>query len=72
VLNREIPFRKIMKLIRFRLSEIEQWIETSGKFPQANDDNASEDELFADDEAVETTGCADENNLNVAETGETF
>ena len=34
VLNDDIPYRKIMKVIRFRLSEIERWIETSGKFPK--------------------------------------
>ena len=34
VLNEDIPFHKIMKVIRFRLSEIERWIETSGKFPK--------------------------------------
>jgi excisionase family DNA binding protein len=28
VLNRNIPFRKIMKSIRFRLSEIEVWVES--------------------------------------------
>jgi excisionase family DNA binding protein len=55
VLNREIPYHKVMKLIRFRLSEIEQWIETNGKFPQANDDEALEDELFGEDEAGETS-----------------
>jgi excisionase family DNA binding protein len=34
VLNENIPYRKIMKVIRFRLSEIERWIETGGKFPR--------------------------------------
>jgi len=27
VLNREIPFCKIKKVIRFRLSEIERWVD---------------------------------------------
>jgi excisionase family DNA binding protein len=31
VLNREVPFHKIKKVIRFRLSEIEQWVESGGK-----------------------------------------
>ena len=30
VFNREIPFHKIKKVIRFRLSEIEQWIDKGG------------------------------------------
>ena len=31
VLNRAVPFRKIKKVIRFRLSEVETWID-SGNF----------------------------------------
>jgi excisionase family DNA binding protein len=31
VLNREVPFHKIKKVIRFRLSEIEQWVDGGGK-----------------------------------------
>jgi excisionase family DNA binding protein len=30
VLNREIPFHKIKKVIRFRLSEIEKWVDGGG------------------------------------------
>jgi excisionase family DNA binding protein len=30
VLNREIPFHKIKKVIRFRLSEIEKWVDDGG------------------------------------------
>jgi excisionase family DNA binding protein len=33
VLNREIPFHKIHKTIRFRLSEIEKWVDWSGGLP---------------------------------------
>jgi excisionase family DNA binding protein len=52
VLNREIPFCKIKKVIRFRLSEIENWVDNSGVLIQekgtidANDD----DGLFAGNE----------------------
>jgi len=53
VLNGDIPYHKIMKIIRFRVSEIEKWIETSGKFPQANDDGGHDGDLFAEDEAGE-------------------
>jgi excisionase family DNA binding protein len=31
VLKREVPFHKIKKVIRFRLSEIEQWVDGGGK-----------------------------------------
>jgi excisionase family DNA binding protein len=30
VMNREIPFHKIKKVIRFRLSEIEKWVDGGG------------------------------------------
>ena len=30
VLNREIPYQKIRKVIRFRLSEIERWVDAGG------------------------------------------
>jgi excisionase family DNA binding protein len=30
VMNREIPFHKIKKVIRFRLSELERWIDGGG------------------------------------------
>ena len=49
VLNREIPYRKIMKVIRFRVSEIEEWINTSGKFCPVCDESQEAD-LFEDTE----------------------
>ena len=42
LLNREIPFHKIKKVIRFRLSEIERWIENGAEIP------CSENDLEAD------------------------
>ena len=30
VLNRELPFHKIKKVIRFRISEIEKWVDNNG------------------------------------------
>ena len=32
VLNREIPYHKIKKVIRFRVSEIEKWIDDGGGY----------------------------------------
>ena len=51
VLNREIPFRKIKKVIRFRLSEIEQWIENGAEIPGS--ESELEADLFAETEAEE-------------------
>jgi len=44
VLNKDIPYRKIHKLIRFRLSEIERWIESGCKLPLLNDKSDSVDD----------------------------
>jgi PTS system nitrogen regulatory IIA component len=53
VLNCEIPFHKVKKVIRFRLSEIEKWIdEGGGKRPDVPDDSR-EGDLFADTECGE-------------------
>jgi excisionase family DNA binding protein len=54
VLNREIPYHKIMKLIRFRISEIEEWVNTSGKFCLITDE-AQDGELFEETKTGEET-----------------
>jgi excisionase family DNA binding protein len=58
VLNREIPFHKIKKVIRFRVSEIEKWIDTGGMKLTAEDSEDAEGGLFQDavspDELTET------------------
>ena len=53
VLNNEIPYHKIMKIIRFRISEIEEWINTSGKFNPVHDGEAQDGELFEETETQE-------------------
>ena len=63
VLNREIPFRKIKKVIRFRLSEIEQWIENGAEIPGSEIE--LEADLFAETEAEEN------GELETEESGET-
>ncbi|MDR0474149.1 MAG: helix-turn-helix domain-containing protein [Treponema sp.] len=57
VLNREIPFHKIKKVIRFRLSEIERWIENgrSSLLAQGKQENGLFEEL-----ADEETGAEQE------------
>jgi hypothetical protein len=42
VLKREVPFHKIKKVIRFRLSEIEQWVDGGGKGIVAAADETAE------------------------------
>ncbi|MDR0760698.1 MAG: helix-turn-helix domain-containing protein [Treponema sp.] len=47
VLNREIPYHKIKKVIRFKPSEVERWIENGGLDSSAKGDNEPEGDLFA-------------------------
>jgi excisionase family DNA binding protein len=51
VLNREIPCHKIKKVIRFKPSEVERWIESGGLDSSAKGDNKLGDDLFAGVEA---------------------
>jgi len=53
VLNNEIPYHKIIKIVRFRISEIEGWINAGGKYNPANDSEAQGGELFEDAETQE-------------------
>jgi len=55
VLNREIPFCKIKKVIRFRLSDIEKWIEGGAMVPAVGGIEGQDGELF---EEAETGGEA--------------
>ena len=52
VLNEDIPYRKIHKVIRFRLSEVERWIESGGKLPLVNEE-AGEGAAGADGAGLE-------------------
>ena len=58
VLNREIPFCKIKKVIRFRLSEIERWIDGGAKVPDATGNVMPEDGLFAGEATDGSAGQA--------------
>jgi len=69
VLNHDIPYHKIMKIIRFRVSEIEQWIETNGKNPQGNEGEEQDGDLFAEDEAGNDREGEDEKEIEAEETG---
>ena len=55
VLNQDIPYHKIMKFIRFRLSEVERWIESGGKLSLLNDE-AGEGAAGADGAALAGSG----------------
>ena len=63
VLNREIPFHKIHKVIRFRVSEIEKWIDGGGVNNTSTENDGIEGGLFGEDEGLENEG------LGAAETG---
>ena len=43
VLNREIPYHKIKKVIRFRVSEIEKWVDNGGINKTASNSVSAED-----------------------------
>jgi excisionase family DNA binding protein len=70
VMKREIPFHKVKKVIRFRLSEIDAWVNRGGPDCAGLSESDRHGDLFADDmsgetgEAAETTGAG-------AEAGET-
>jgi excisionase family DNA binding protein len=60
VLNREIPYHKIKKVIRFRLSEVETWVDRGGgKSPDCPDDNR-EEYLFTELESEQTAETGEE------------
>jgi excisionase family DNA binding protein len=46
VLKREIPYYKIKKVIRFKPSEVERWIESGGLKSSAGGDSELEGDLF--------------------------
>jgi excisionase family DNA binding protein len=71
VLNREIPFHKIKKVIRFRLSEIEEWIDGGGLDGRvtSGSENDQDGDLFAGVEAAETGGADGETGEVAAEAG---
>ena len=55
VLNREIPYCKIKKVVRFRLSEIESWVENRAMVPADTGKEEQDGCLF--DEEENTAGC---------------
>ena len=46
VLNKEIPYCKIKKVVRFRLSEIERWVNAGGNNPVAGGPEEQGGDLF--------------------------
>jgi len=58
VLNREIPFCKIKKVIRFRLSEIEKWIDGGAMAPAITGIEEQGGDLLSEAEGSETGGVA--------------
>jgi excisionase family DNA binding protein len=55
ILNKSIPYRKVQKSVRFRLSEIERWIDRGGGGCHRYKNDEREGDLFAGVE-VERTG----------------
>jgi excisionase family DNA binding protein len=62
VLNREIPFHKVKKVIRFRFSEIEKWIDGGGLGGgvKPGPEDGRENDLFACPDAAEAGAAGTE------------
>jgi excisionase family DNA binding protein len=54
VMNKEIPYLKIKKVIRFRPADIDKWAENGGRHRAAKEDRNVEGDLFAEGETGET------------------
>jgi excisionase family DNA binding protein len=59
VLNKSIPYRKVKKVIRFRLSELEQWIDRGGADCPDTAVEDLEGDLFAGVEAEKDNGTVE-------------
>ena len=46
VLNKETPYRKIKRVVRFRLSEIERWVNAGGNNPVVSGPEKQGGDLF--------------------------
>ncbi|MDR2739905.1 MAG: helix-turn-helix domain-containing protein [Treponema sp.] len=66
VLNKEIPFHKVKKVIRFRLSEIEKWIDKGGGACRNVPSDGREGDLFA---GIDNLSAEDNDNGKAGETG---
>jgi len=64
VLNREIPFHKIKKVIRFRVSEIEKWIDEGGYIlpheTQTGNEDGFQPDVISLDELAELEQAGEE------------
>ncbi|MDR2785656.1 MAG: helix-turn-helix domain-containing protein, partial [Treponema sp.] len=66
VLNKEIPFHKVKKVIRFRLPEIEKWIDEGGGDCRNVPADDREGDLFA---GIDNPSAEDSDNGKAGETG---
>jgi excisionase family DNA binding protein len=71
VLKKEIPFHKVGKVIRFRFSEVEHWINEGGGKSQDASDESRQGDLFAEtkDRTRETAADGEETALKPEGTG---
>jgi excisionase family DNA binding protein len=69
VLNKSIPYRKVQKSVRFRLSEIEKWIDEGGGNRPDYPADDREGDLFAGLEEGETC-CRSGADSGIGQAGE--
>ena len=68
ILNREIPYHKIKKVIRFRISEIEKWIDDGGY--TLPDETQPDDEIGLFDEVISLDELTEQEQAEEAKEGE--
>ena len=59
VLNNEIPYHRIHGVIRYRMSEIDKWVDEQKEKVLADLDSKQEKELFNEPEETEKTYCGE-------------
>ena len=69
VLNREIPFCKIKKIIRFRITEIEKWVDNGGVNKKVPGNENLEGGLFVGNEDEEGTDGEGNEQLVMSNSG---
>ena len=69
VLNNEIPYHRIHGVIRYRMSEIDKWVDEHKEKISSGLDIKQEKELFTEGEAAETGGVEETQETETTDCG---